>query len=104
MGVVYSKKKKVGNTYESVTTNKKMTSTEGEVDTGEYLPTDQIVQVHIEMGNTVNTGNYASSKFTVGITMPSSMNSVDNTYEYCQNWVNDRLEALNTELQELLDA
>ena len=108
MAIQFKKKKKtpkVGKTYE--TTDSKNGSTkheEGEIDTGTVLEEEHIAMIHVEMGNTINTGNYESSKFTVGITMPSGVDAVDETYEFCQNWANDRLTKMNEELQELMDA
>ena len=58
--------------------------------------------IHVEMGNTVNTGNYESSKFTVGITMPCHADAIEETYTMCQEWVNDKLTTLNQELQDQL--
>lgn len=74
-------------------------------DLGVYTTTVEAQEpciVSVEMGNTVNTGNYESSKFNVGVSIPSSYYDIDKTYDYAQNWVNDRLGALNEELQEQL--
>lgn len=104
MAIKITKKKKKGEAH--ITKEHKNGSSENtqeDVDTGQMLIAEQTAQVHVEMGNTVNTGNYESSKFAVGITMPCDVDDVDSTYEFCQNWANDRLAIINEELQESID-
>ena len=108
MPITFKSKKKTPKVGKGHTTTKHKngakTQQDEEVDTGTVLEAEHIAMVHVEMGNTVNTGNYESSKFTVGITMPSGVDDINDTYEFCQNWANDRLAKLNEELQELINA
>lgn len=104
MGVKITKKKKVGKGVATVQhKNGGIVHKELEFDTGEQLITEKTAEVHVEMGNTINTGNYESSKFSVGLTMPCDVDDIEETYELSQNWVNDRLALLNEELQESLN-
>jgi len=109
MGVTIKKKKKIASKkgMANITeqhANGAETVNNEEVAMTTELSAEPMVTVHVDMGNTVNTGNYESSKFSVGLTMPTEIKDIDKTYDFCQTWANDRLAKLNEELQEVIGA
>jgi len=53
-----------------------------------------LAKVDIELGRTINTGNYSSARFSVRLTMPCDPEHLDSTYQFVEAWVSDRVIAL----------
>lgn len=107
MSVVIKKKKKIASKKGMANISKKHANGAETVDNevvvmATELSVEPMATVHVDIGNTVNTGNYESSRFSVGLTMPTEIKDIDKTYEFCQTWANDRLAQLNEELQEVV--
>lgn len=50
-------------------------------------------------GQTVNVGNYNSVRFSVAVRMPCTKKDLDSTYEFCKNYVDDKMQKLQDEVK-----
>ena len=50
--------------------------------------------VGLEIGATINTGDYSSMRFTVSLRMPSSVKDIDATYDEVKAWCDSKAEEL----------
>jgi hypothetical protein len=102
MGVTI-KKKQTGKAYATTEAKHGGANTENIEVELDGMVSPQACEVYIEMGNTVNTGNYESSRFTVGLRMPCNVDTIEETYTQCQEWVNEKLSEMNQELADQLN-
>jgi hypothetical protein len=72
-----------------------------EIPVSTVVSDEQLASVGVSMGFTKNLGNYESAKVQVTLTVPchNDMASIDQTYKYAEDWVNDRLSKINGELE-----
>jgi hypothetical protein len=69
-------------------------------DVGDPTQTDEVLavrrfvtepaRVSVEMGMTVNLGNYESARITVALLVPCYFEEHDGAYEYAKTWVEKR--------------
>lgn len=71
---------------------------------GEGVFTEQTAEITVSMGLTKNLGNYESLKFQVSIKMPCRMDAedIEETYAQAKEWVDDKVNAINQEVDEQL--
>lgn len=63
---------------------------------GIMAPVDKLCMVRVGGSHTANLGNYESAKISVSIEMPSLKDDLNETYEFCTNWVSEKMaEALD---------
>jgi hypothetical protein len=55
--------------------------------------------VGMEASLTLNLGNYNSAKIGCLLQMPCLHHEIDEAFEYCQNWVNERLQKMAADAQ-----
>lgn len=65
--------------------------------------TQPVCVVNFSLGHTKNLGNYESLKTHISLSMPCYPTEVDMIADYCKEWVNDRMEKLQEELDEELN-
>lgn len=58
-----------------------------------------VCDVQLSAGQTVNIGNYNSVRFSVSLKMPCEPKDVDSTYEFVKNWVDNKMQELQQEVQ-----
>lgn len=60
--------------------------------------------IGVSMGLTKNLGEYNNIKFQVSIHMPCQPDAqdIEDTYEQCKAWVDDKVNAINAEIEEQL--
>jgi hypothetical protein len=66
-------------------------------DVGEAEQTDEVLEIHkfatqpanvqVEMGMTINLGNYESAKISVCLSVPCYKEEADAAFEYAKRWV-----------------
>jgi hypothetical protein len=66
-------------------------------DVGEAEETDEVLEIHkfatqpanvrVEMGMTINLGNYESAKISVCLSVPCYKEEADAAFEYAKKWV-----------------
>ncbi len=66
-------------------------------DVGEAEETDEVIEIHqfatqpanvrVEMGMTINLGNYESAKISVCLSVPCYKEETDAAFEYAKKWV-----------------
>lgn len=69
-------------------------------DVGPATQTEETLSVHrfvteparvtVEMGMTVNLGNYEAARISVSLSVPCYLEEHDNAFEYAKTWVNKR--------------
>lgn len=64
------------------------TSKEEEIAVSRFVT--EPARVHVEMGMTVNLGNYESCRISVAITVPCYYEEHEAAYEYARSWVEKR--------------
>lgn len=60
-------------------------------------PNRALARVGFSSGMTLNLGNYESARLEVSISMPCNVDEVDETFEFCKRFVEEKGEALLTE-------
>lgn len=50
-----------------------------------------IAEITVEAGMTKNLGDYNSARFTVTLMVPSNLDSLDKTFDYAREWVDNKL-------------
>lgn len=60
-------------------------------------PHQPMARVGFSSGMTLNLGNYESARLEVSISMPCDVSEVEETYEYCKRFVEEKGEALLAE-------
>lgn len=63
------------------------------------IPADQMAVVSVGGGQTVNLGDFNSVKYNVGISVPSHINDIDETFEFASNWVSNRMAEIMKEIK-----
>lgn len=66
---------------------------------GGMIEPHRLAHVHVEGSLTSNLGNYESARFTAGITLPVDVAEVDDAYVFACDWVNERMEAMQQDLE-----
>ena len=61
------------------------------INPGVMLPKDEMMQLHYEGGQTINMGNFNSAKFTVGVTMPTTKDTLAADYDWVTDWVSAKI-------------
>jgi hypothetical protein len=56
--------------------------------------------VNLEMGVTLNLGQFESARITVGVSVPCYKEEVDQAYAYAKTWITERLQAEVKEVRE----
>lgn len=62
------------------------------------IPPHRLAHVRVEGALTSNLGNYESARFSVGITLPVDLDDIDEAYEFGCDWVNERIEKQQAEI------
>lgn len=60
---------------------------------GLLAPLDQMAEVLVEGGRTVNVGDFNSVRITVGVRLPCKKDDINDTYDFGVKWVGDRIAA-----------
>jgi len=63
------------------------------------IPKDKLASVTLGGGMTINLGNYQSAKVSVYLTLPSHVDSIDETYEKAKEWVSEKIKDAVTDAQ-----
>jgi len=101
MAVTIVKKKQVGTALvQKKSANGSTEEHSEQVATGKDLQSSALATVQVELGNTVNMGNYESAKFAVTLSMPSEITKIDETYAVVFAWVDERLAELNSDVED----
>lgn len=58
---------------------------------GIAVPPDKLCTVGAAAAHTINIGNYESVKVSAFLSMPSSKEDINATYEFVSSWVSDRI-------------
>lgn len=58
---------------------------------GLVIPLDKLHHLHVSGSSTVNLGNYNSAKITVGITMPCTLETLAESYDFATSWVEGKI-------------
>lgn len=64
-------------------------------------PLPHSAMVTVSMGMTRKLADYESFKFTVGISIPCHPDHVDETYAAGKEWVEERVNSINDEVQQM---
>lgn len=59
---------------------------------GVIIPAHKLGHIHVTGQHTVNLGNYESAKISVGLTLPTDVDDINESYEFALSWVNERIE------------
>ena len=60
---------------------------------GLMVPLEDMASIHVSGGRTMNLGNFESVKFSASISMPCSKDQLEETYNFCLKWVDEKLQA-----------
>ncbi len=63
------------------------------------IPADKLHHVHVTGGRTVNLGNYESATFKVGVSVPCTKETLDDSYEFACQYISDRIDAAVEEME-----
>lgn len=62
------------------------------------IPNDRLAHVSVGAKRTVNLGNYESAQVHVGLSFPSDVKNINETYKFISDWVGDKMaDALDEE-------
>lgn len=57
-------------------------------------------EVRVELGLTLNLGNYESARLNVGVVVPCYKEETDAAFKYAKNWVSERVAAEVKDIRE----
>lgn len=79
--------------------NNKVVAEDSETEVVGHLPfTGPVCHVGVEASSTINLGNFNSIKVGVSVNIPCVFNEIEKTYETAQEWVNNKMEALQEQV------
>ena len=74
--------------------DEKLVSTKQEVvHPGVLMPESQLYKLTISGGRTLNLGNYESARLDCGITIPSTKEDLEASYQWGMAWIGEKIEA-----------
>lgn len=59
--------------------------------------------VNVNLGLTINLGNYESAKLEVGVKVPCYMEEADDAYRWAKHWVESRVRAESSKIKDRSD-
>lgn len=76
---------------ENKKTGKIISDTTHEVHPGIAVAPDKLCTVGVSASHTINIGNFESVRVSASITMPSTKDEIDTTYDFASEWVSSKI-------------
>lgn len=61
-------------------------------------------KVQVELGLTLNVGNYQSARITIGLVLPCYKEEADAAFQYAKDWVGERAQQEADEVRKFFEA
>ena len=63
-----------------------------EVTPGMLVSSEELMQLEVQGGKTINLGNYESARISVSLRMPCSKSDLEEAYKFATDWVSQKVE------------